>query len=496
MNHARRRPRRLVLILAAAGVLGASVALPVDAKPTKSGNWSPSTFDFGQIPVTATKDQTFTLTNTGSATMRKPKATVTGTGVAIVADTCATAVLSTNGTCTVTVRYTAGASALSGTLSTTVSRVTYSATLSSSAGTIPTASAVAAGEQHACALDTAGNIWCWGRNSYGEVGSGDTTDRSTATYVAGLPGAASKVDVGWNHTCALVSGAVWCWGWNVVGQLGNNTNVDSSIPVQVSGLSGVTDIAVGGFHSCALLSSGAMKCWGSNSSGVLGNDSETSSSVPVDPSGLSTGVTTIAAGFWNTCAIVSSILKCWGYNTYGAVGTGSTTPDPVLTPTAVALGGTATAVAVGSSHVCAVVGGGVKCWGWNSVGQLGAPLDANMFTPHPTPASVTGVTTGVSGLIRGQNTTCAVMTAGGLNCWGYNSANQVGDSTTQDRTSPTANATYAGLTSPSALAIGHSFSCAVASGGLRCWGGGASGELGDGLKTNSFNTPVRVVPFN
>lgn len=164
-----------------------------------------------------------------------------------------------------------------------------------------------------------------------------------------------------------------------------NFNISPSA-VQVAGLSGVTAIAAGQIHTCALLSSGAVKCWGNNGSGELGTGSASGpetcggsssgfscSTTPVDVTGLTDAVS-IAAGSTSshTCVITSSKkAMCWGDNTYGQLGNGTMTDS--ATPVEVTgLNGNTETISVGGSHTCALLSsGGVKCWGKNDYGQLG-----------------------------------------------------------------------------------------------------------------------------
>ncbi|MFO0462677.1 MAG: choice-of-anchor D domain-containing protein [Burkholderiales bacterium] len=124
-----------------------------------------------------------------------------------------------------------------------------------------------------------------------------------------------------------------------------------------------------------------------NSQGQLGNGSTTDSTTPVQVTGLTSGVTAVAAGERHSCAVVNGGVQCWGYNAFGQLGNGSDTDS--TTPVQVTgLTSGVTAVAGGYSYSCAVVNGGVQCWGYNGYGQLGN----GTITGSTTPVQVTGLT--------------------------------------------------------------------------------------------------------
>jgi alpha-tubulin suppressor-like RCC1 family protein len=359
----------------------------------------------------------------------------------------------------------------------------------------PMVAASATNGQHTCALTASGGIECWGRNNSGQLGNGATTNSNRAVVVSGFTSGASTVTTGEDHSCALNnSGVVSCWGGNTYGQLGNGTNTSRSSPVNVS-LSGTAiAVAATGYTTCALTSTGAVQCWGLNGAGQLGNGTTTNRNTPVFVTGLTSGVVAIAGGGSGyICALTSSgAVKCWGDNTSGSLGNGSTTY--AYTPTSVSgLSSGVVAITAGSGHACALTSAGaVRCWGSNSYGQLGILSTNNSLVP----VSVSGVSSGISAISAGGFHTCAVTTAGTVKCWGYNADGQLGTGSIPTAspwgiTSPT---TVTGLSSTaSTISAGFKHTCAVTSQGkVECWGSNQSGQLGNG-STVASSTPVQVL---
>ena len=349
--------------------------------------------------------------------------------------------------------------------------------------------AIATGSEYTCALTTGGGVKCWGYNSYGQLGDGTTTDRWTPVDVNGLTSGIKAVATGFDHACALtISGGVKCWGYNYSRQLGDGTTINRLMPVDVSGLtSGVQAISAGASHTCALTISGGVKCWGANDYGGLGDGTTINRWMPVDVSGLTSGVQAIAAGLASTCALTTTGgVKCWGWNDRGQLGDGTTFTR--LTPVDVSgLASGIQAIGVGWTHTCAVtMGGAVKCWGWNKYGGLGDGTTTNRLTP----VDVSGLNSVIKVVAAGGGHTCALTTAGGVKCWGGNDAGQLGDGTTTNHWTPV---DVSGLTGGvQAVAAGGYDTCALTTaGGAKCWGFNALGQLGDGTTTDRW-TPVDV----
>ncbi len=331
---------------------------------------------------------------------------------------------------------------------------------------------------HTCALTTQGGVKCWGANHYGQLGNGGQTYRSSVVDVAGLASGVQAVAAGGSHTCALTTqGGVKCWGVNGSGGLGDGTEINRYSPVDVVGLAiGVQAIAAGGYHTCALTTQGGVKCWGYNYFGQLGDGTETNRYSPVDVVGLAIGVQAIAAGGSHTCALMAhGGIKCWGYNYSGQLGDGirlnRSSPVDV-----VGLASGVQAIAAGKLHTCALTTeGGVKCWGDNTARGLGDGTGFNRSSP----VDVVGLASGVQAIAAGKSHTCALTTQGGVKCWGGNHSGQLGDGTQMIRSSPV---DVVGLASGmQAIAVGDNHTCALTTQeGVKCWGYNYFGQLGDG----------------
>ncbi|MBS1960685.1 MAG: choice-of-anchor D domain-containing protein [Bdellovibrionales bacterium] len=269
-----------------------------------------------------------------------------------------------------------------------------------------------------CALISGGTVKCWGHGNVGQRGDGTWNDYDGTVYSTLGISTATQISGGSDTFCARLSdGTVSCWGSGNMGQMGDGTTNNQVTPQTVPGLTGVTSVAVGKYGTvCAIVTGGAVKCWGYNAHGELGNGTTTSSYVPVDVTGL-TNATSLALGQFHSCALISDgTIRCWGDNGYGQLGDGTFTQR--TTPVNAAWFSNATAITAGLSDTCALLADGrVRCWGINSNGQIG---DGNAATvTNPSNAAVYSLKN-VLQLTSGQNHHCALVTGGGVSCWGSN----------------------------------------------------------------------------
>lgn len=189
-----------------------------------------------------------------------------------------------------------------------------------------------------CGIATDGVSYCWGDNSYGQIGD-STANRSPSPVRLRNPRAYIDIAPGGFHTCAIdTNGAAWCWGYAFNGAIGTGQNATGWFfgPQSVATTQRFTSITSGREHSCALIADGTAYCWGLNANGQLGDNSLTNRNAPV-PVATSVKFTRLVAKEHSTCGIATTtVVYCWGANGFGQVGSGSslsvTTPSAVPRP--------------------------------------------------------------------------------------------------------------------------------------------------------------------
>jgi alpha-tubulin suppressor-like RCC1 family protein len=363
---------------------------------------------------------------------------------------------------------------------------------------------VSVGEEHTCAErdDAQFTLVCWGDNSRGELGFGTIHDRSSPSLPVPLPGSAGhwgQIGASDSYSCAtwVVTGTeqhLYCWGANTFGNLGDGTTTDRRLPVELAlGYRNWTGVSTGKFHACATQLDHSAWCWGDNGSGELGDGTKTNRTVPVKVAGGHSWAS-ISASVSFTCGITTSgALWCWGHNAYGQLGVGTTSDHSK--PTRVGTASDWVQVATGDWHTCARnSGGSIYCWGSNIWGNLGTGDTTERLTPTKI-ATVSGVTSWTS-VTAGQAYTCALGTMGSIGsswCWGLNDHGQLGNGTTANTKSPS-RVSDNRSTTWTTIAAGFGYhSCAVKSDHtLWCWGHNDQGQLGIG----TAGTTDSLVPVN
>ena len=366
--------------------------------------------------------------------------------------------------------------------------------------------AISMGGHHSCAILEDESLVCWGRNLYGQLGVGGTSEQEkspTEVYLgagrtakaiglgraptAGIKGESTNPVP--THSCAILdNGELKCWGDNRSGQsVGGTDELERHSPGEVDLPEGRTAKAVslGYKHTCAILDDDSLVCWGVNSNGQLGNGSNTNRNAPT-PVNLGDGrkAKAVSLGASHTCAILDNgELKCWGNNAELQLGDGGSSHEHHKTPTGVPLGSgrTAKAISLGYEHTCAILDDdSLKCWGNQDSGRLGTTVPNGFFYPV---AVNLGTGRTAKAISLGTSHTCAILDDDSLKCWGNNISGKLGDGTITNRHSPTPVDLGTGRTAK-AISLGTSHTCAILDDdSLRCWGNNTYGQMGAGTTT-------------
>ena len=395
---------------------------------------------------------------------------------------------------------------------------------------------IASGSYHSCVRYNEGSVKCFGLGSSGQLGNGSTANLAdTASTLGGnLPfinlgtgRTATAIAVGFTHSCALLDNAsIKCWGQNTYGELGigNTTNMGSSsnqmgdtLPAVNLGVGRTaTKVFAFGYSTCAVLDNGIGKCWGLNSSGQLGqNDivnrgtaaAQMGDTLAAINLGASINPTKFVGGLDFTCALLSNAtVKCFGGNRYGQLGQGNSTSygntaGSMTTLPAISLGTGRTAVdiAAGYSHVCAILDNTTaKCWGRNNKGQLAIESASTTIGAASGQMGDFLLACPFSGfaptkIIGGNTMTCFMNSAGAIRCFGLGTSGQLlkGSTANFGRTngdvSASTNVNMGTSVSATSFGVGFYTVCGITNGKLiKCWGSSLNGATGNGQTTNNL----------
>jgi alpha-tubulin suppressor-like RCC1 family protein len=352
------------------------------------------------------------------------------------------------------------------------------------------------------AVGTDGQLYMWGYNTSGQLGTGDTVNRSAPAQLDLVLPAPSQVVSGGTSTYYLdATGRLYAWGANDYGQLGDN-NLSSSyypVSVQITGtdLSGkiITQIASGSLHSCVLAddpatqTTGGVYCWGDNYYGQLGvgrsgNGAESSTAVKISQIYFGDQpVKFLALGQFHSVAVTAdNKIYAWGRNNSWQLGQASSVSIQAI-PAEIASYGAIPAEAeiIGlssvsvASHTCVIAAftegtykQEVYCWGANGSGQLGNGSTVGQQAPSIVAtggSSAIDAGTLITKVAAGDGQTCAADNNQQIYCWGLNSYGQLGNNLLIESHLPVL-VDFSNLTNLSALTLkilssGGSFNFAV-----------------------------------
>lgn len=298
---------------------------------------------------------------------------------------------------------------------------------------------VSCGTYFTHAIREDGLLFACGLNQFGTLGDGTTTNRATLTQIGSSTW--RKVSRGpmRTHTLAIRDdGKLFAWGRNHFGQLGDGTTTDRYSPVQI-GTSSWLDVAAGASHSLAIRDDGTLFAWGNNSVGQLGNGTTVSSASPIQIGLQHLGIepstwSSVAAGDAHSVAVlvtpITGVLAC-GRNDYGQLGNATTTTATTLSNVTINVNAPTFSVAAGGDHNVLRTprdSNSAYTWGRGQQGQLGLSTVNNRTTPQYVKSQIATVSAGAyhSFVIR---------ESGKLEAAGYNLAGQLGDGTSSNRIS-------------------------------------------------------------
>ena len=332
---------------------------------------------------------------------------------------------------------------------------------------------VSVGFFHACGVSTSGSAYCWGENTWGQLGNGTTTSSQTPVAVAGGL-SFRQITAGDNSTCGVATDDLtYCWGYNGAGQLGDETTAQRLTPTRVhAGGLKFRRVTAGASFVCGETANDLAYCWGANQSGQLGIG--TTATTVLKPVPVSGGrrFSQLSAGRFHACGITpTNVAFCWGENSGGQLGLGTKTGPETCSegacstkPVKVAGGLRFRQINGGTDHTCAVTHENVAyCWGQNERGRLGnGTYSQSSLTPSKVRGGIRFRTVSAGGF-----STCGITPDDRAYCWGYGGT--LGDGTTADQRTPVR--VTGGLLFRQ-LDVGPVFTtCGVTTGGRGyCWG--------------------------
>jgi alpha-tubulin suppressor-like RCC1 family protein len=291
-------------------------------------------------------------------------------------------------------------------------------------GTFEDWSTASAGGDHTCGIRHGGKLYCWGFNLNGQIGNGEALDTTTLPLRIGTFEDWATVTAGGDHTCgARKNGKLYCWGDDTFGEIGDGEATDAFAPRRIGTFEDWVGASAGTHHTCGVRNNGKLYCWGQDNVGQVGDGDGTAATSP-RRIGTFEDWADASAGLEHTCGVRGTgKLYCWGNDSDGQVGDG-TDDNPNLTPQRIGTFEDWANASAGDDHTCgARKNGKLYCWGSDSDGQLG---DGDLAIGADAPRRI-GTFEDWATASAGQYHTCGVRSNGKLYCWGTDGSGQVGD---------------------------------------------------------------------
>lgn len=321
-------------------------------------------------------------------------------------------------------------------------------------------------ERHVCGTRTDGSLWCWGENTWGQLGDGTTQTSTVPVAIGGNDWA--QVAVSQDFNCAVKTDAtLWCWGKNDRRQIAYTADSRFTVPTQVPGTSWAS-ASVGSSHACARQTDNTLWCWGDYNRVTQVSGSDWAS---------------VSAGSGYTCATkTDGTLWCWGLaNSDGQLGLGTKTA--VESPTRVA-GTSYLQVAAGKMGTGALRSDG-SIWSW---GHYTYDTKGLMLNSSSSPVQGTG-TDWIRISVGGSNS-CGIRADSSLWCWGSQESGAVGDGV--DHNNIFGLPSQVAGTDWTSVSVGDRYVCALRGDRtLWCWGANGNGMLGESYAWRNVPTPVK-----
>lgn len=354
--------------------------------------------------------------------------------------------------------------------------------------------------QGVCALNTSREVWCWGRNDWGTLGKGTAT--STYDRPAKVGTASNWTDVAGTQqaVCALNdAGEIWCWGRGNGGAIGNGSTANASSPtkVLVSGNPVFAKLKAAELQDgplvCGLTTDGSMYCWGTNTSGQFADGSRTGSSTPVKATGAVSAFSDIFIGkaMYGLPAAGSGTALPTGtaYAVGATVALGNAATSTTTTVPVTIDGGLPFANISGSnSYACGTTQAGQGyCWGQDGFNQLGQTSAVSKTAP-----SAIASTKPLRYISTGYSAAYGLGRDGTMLAWGNADSGALGNGQTSGGYAPFTLATPVAGATWNGASGGFTFACGTLSDQTAwCWGNNAYGQLGSAVGTNQTR-PVQV----